>query len=248
MAVLESVVNNVGKYINDLAVAYATATTLTVGTGKCRDSTDQMEIEVASALTISSAAAGINGLDTGTIANNTWYAVHVIADSTLYNDVAAMISTSSTAPTLPYGYSAFRQVGWALTNGSAQFLAWNQTGNQGTRKFQWATPISVLSAGAQTSFTAVSLAGAVPGIAVPVKFNAAYTPNSATNTAQLRPTGSSVAEDSVPVILGAGVAAAQKFPPFEMLVLTSSGNASIDYLVQSSDALTLTVQGFEFYV
>lgn len=248
MAALESVVNNVGKYVNDLAVAYATTTTLTIGTGACRDSTNQMEIQVDSTLTVNSAVAGAGGLDTGTIANSTWYAVHVIADSTLYNPVVGMISTSATAPTLPFGYGAFRHVGWVLTNGSAQFLKFYQVGKQSARKFQWDTPISVLSAGSQTSFTAVSLATAMPAVAVPVKLNAAYTPNSATNTAQIRPTGSSVAEDSAPVILGAGVAAAQKFPPFEVIPQLATGNPSIDYLVQASDALTLTVMGFEFYI
>jgi len=62
-------------------------------------------------LTLSTATTGANGLDTGVIANNTWYAVWVIYDPTTPT-VAGLLSLSGTAPTLPTGYTFKARVGW----------------------------------------------------------------------------------------------------------------------------------------
>lgn len=61
--------------------------------------------------TISTAASGANGLDTGAMANSTWYAVWVIYNPTT-DTIAGLISTSSTTPTLPSGYTYRARVGW----------------------------------------------------------------------------------------------------------------------------------------
>jgi hypothetical protein len=69
-------------------------------------------------LTINSAGAGANGLDTGTLAASTWYAMWAIYNpSTL--TVAGLLSLSSTAPTLPSGYTFKARVGWIRTDGTA---------------------------------------------------------------------------------------------------------------------------------
>jgi len=60
-------------------------------------------------VTISTATSGANGLDTGSIANNTWYSVWVIYNGTT---TAGLLSTSATAPTLPVGYTYQARVGW----------------------------------------------------------------------------------------------------------------------------------------
>lgn len=67
-------------------------------------------------LTINSAAAGANGLDTGSIAASTWYSVWVIRkpDGT----TAGLISASTTSPTLPSGYTYKARVGWIRTDGT----------------------------------------------------------------------------------------------------------------------------------
>lgn len=72
-------------------------------------------------------ASGANGLDTGSVANNTWCSVWVI-----YNGVttAGLFSLHATAPTMPSGYTKKRRVGWVLTDGSANILAFeNYAGN-----------------------------------------------------------------------------------------------------------------------
>jgi hypothetical protein len=53
-------------------------------------------------LTINASSVGANGLDTGALAISTWYYVYVIWNETT---VAGLVSLSSSAPTLPTGYT-----------------------------------------------------------------------------------------------------------------------------------------------
>lgn len=68
------------------------------------------------AVTINTAAAGANGLDTGALASSTWYSVWVIWNGTT---TAGLISTSATSPTMPTGYTHKARVGWIRTDGTA---------------------------------------------------------------------------------------------------------------------------------
>jgi hypothetical protein len=74
-------------------------------------------------------------LDTGTIANSTWYHVHLIK-RTDTGVVDVLISLSPTAPTLPTNYALFRRIGSMLTNGSAQWIKFIQDGD----RFVWDVP------------------------------------------------------------------------------------------------------------
>ncbi len=67
-------------------------------------------------VTPSLAVSGVNGLDTGTSATNTWYYVFVIWDGTT---TAGLLSLSDSAPTLPAGYTHFRRVGAIRSDGTA---------------------------------------------------------------------------------------------------------------------------------
>jgi len=72
------------------------------------------------------------GLDTGTIANSTWYHFHVIKRTdTAVVDV--LISLSATAPTMPTNYTERRRIGSGRTDGSAQWTAFDQDGD----RFLW---------------------------------------------------------------------------------------------------------------
>lgn len=77
-------------------------------------------------LTINCATTGANGLDTGVLANNTWYYVYVISDG---STVAGLMSLSATAPTMPGSYTYKARVGAFRTGGSATFLRIRQMGN-----------------------------------------------------------------------------------------------------------------------
>lgn len=239
-------------YVNGLNVSVASNTTLTIATGQCRDSTNETDFTVASTLTVNAAVNGVNGLDTGTFAASTIYAVYVIGDSTLISDPACLMSLSATAPVLPSGYDSFRRVGWAVSDGSIHFRTIYQIGTTSARICFYDTPVAVLTAGAQiTTFLAIDLSAVVPTVnGIPVLLNSSFTPNTAGNSASLRPTGSSVAANVAPVILTGVVAAQpQKFPTFRTLAKVAANKAEIDYVVtQNTDSLSLSVAGFEDYL
>ena len=75
------------------------------------------------------AGGGQGGLDTGSIAANTWYHAHLIKHPGI-NQVDALFSLSATAPTLPSGYTLFRRIGSMRTNGTQQWWKFVQRGDE----------------------------------------------------------------------------------------------------------------------
>ena len=126
------------------------STTMTIAAGQAADSTNASYITLGSSMgkTTSAWAAGTGngGLDTGSIANSTWYHFYLIAKADGTTDVT--FSTNATTPSLPSGYTLYRRIGSGLTNGSAQWVAFFQDGDQ----FQWAA--SVLDVNATNPGTA----------------------------------------------------------------------------------------------
>lgn len=75
-------VNAGSLYINGLGISTgATTTKINLAAGACRDSTNQDDIVLGSAVVINAATNGANGLDTGALAATTFYHVYVIASS-----------------------------------------------------------------------------------------------------------------------------------------------------------------------
>jgi hypothetical protein len=192
----------------------------------------------AISLTINSAASGANGLDTGTLAASTWYSLWVISDGT---NVAGLISTSSTAPTLPGAYTYKARVGWIRTDASTKYpLAYLQVG----RKVQYMvtsgsnlTALPQIASGGTGSYStptysAVATTSFVPPTAASMRF-VAYAPGgssvesiiSATNA-----TGSSSTTTNPPYAGGAS------YGRIQGELLLASGNASSIYVATNSSA------------
>jgi len=244
----EQVVFQPNLYVDNLAITRTGNTTLTIGTGACRDPDNTQDINVAATITIDASVNGVNGLDTGSLANSTWYRVFLIADPQGFNPVKGLVSTSAT-PVMPAGYGLLKRIGWMKTNGSAQFLAVYISGNSKLKFYQWDVPISVLAGGSSTSFLAAALSGGMPPQATPVYLNALYTPALAANTASVRPTGSSAAALSCPIEFKGQVNTVPlKQSMIKFLPQLATGAPSLDYIVTASDTLTLTVAGFEDYI
>lgn len=226
-------------YLNGLQIAVASNTTLTVASGAARDSTNQIDINLATGVTINAAINGVNGLDTGSLAASTVYAVFLIADAAQFNVPACLISTSATAPVLPTGYGIFRRIGWAVTDSSSHFLVLNQSG----RTFFYDSPVRVLNGGAATSQTAVSLAAVCPAVAnMDVLLSTSFTPNAAGHTLTLYPSGSTGTSQLISTGQVASVAITQQVRLPQKLI---SGVPKVDYVVaNSSDAASLWVYGF----
>lgn len=77
-------------------------------------------------VTASSASTGANALDAGAVANSTWYAIWLIGKSD--GTIAALLSTSATAPTMPSGYTFKSRFGWVRTGSTGNFVRFIQYG------------------------------------------------------------------------------------------------------------------------
>jgi len=113
-------------------------------------------------LTVDITVSGVNGRDTGSEASSTWYAVWVIYDGTT---VASLLSVSSTAPTMPSGYTYKRLVGFVRNDGSSNFVDFNQWGDTA-----WFTARNSVASGLNsTSYVTQDVSSAVPSASGLVK-------------------------------------------------------------------------------
>lgn len=112
-----------------------------IAAGTAANSTNLSAMALASAYTKGTGGwavgSGNGSLDTGAIANTTWYHVFLIRRPDT-GVVDVLTSLSPTAPTLPANYTQFRRIGSMKTNASAQWLAFSQLGDT----FLWDAPTS----------------------------------------------------------------------------------------------------------
>lgn len=250
-------------YINGMNISVYSTTVLAVAPGACRDQTNSIDIEIGNAnlqgvnvptplavnyqpaILINGAVNGANGLDTGSLAASTDYAIWMIADSRGYNNPAGLLSlTSNASPIIPNGYDSIRLIGFIETDGSSHFVyATHKPQNMVNAVTYYLAASSVLSGGNATSFTAIDLSTPVPTTTlrnVIVSLLVTFTPAAAGDVVQFRPTGST-ATSNVPTIVGqvAGVAQTQYIT---LIAGVGSSKPEIDYLVTSgSDSVNVSV-------
>lgn len=252
MAISKPVVNAGANYINGLKLSWASATTLTVTAGSCRNSTNVDDIRVGLALnvaatqtgtepvdagtgsvTINGAANGAAGLDTGALANNTFYAVYAIGDSFGNNPGSAIISADLDSPLLPGGYNMSFRIGYVKTDGSAEFLPFRQDGVGLDRWMWYDAPIATdITAGASATYAAVDASDGLPA-STPTMVNwyCAFTPTAGDDTLVLAP-GTSTSTLGYATLSGS-VAAVVKTG--NLICPTDSPNTdAIDYKVTGS--------------
>lgn len=130
--------------------------TFGIAAGQAADSANSVLMNLSSAYTKTTSAWAVgssNGsLDTGTIANSTWYHVYLIRRPDT-GVVDVIISTNAAAPALPTNYTQYRRIGSMLTNGSAQWLRFFQIGD----KFLWAASVSDFASTGPTTSTLFAL-------------------------------------------------------------------------------------------
>jgi hypothetical protein len=118
---------------------------ITLSVGGALDDTHSDWLALSSAITkqIDAAwAAGTNqgGLDTGAVANSTWYYIWLIKNPSS-GTVDALFSTSASSPTMPSGYSLKRLVGAVITDSSANIVAFTAVETSGGGlNVLWTTP------------------------------------------------------------------------------------------------------------
>jgi hypothetical protein len=264
-AVGTPVVNAGMGYINGLYLTWLTTSTISIANGSCRDSTNQNDIifgptlvttttpytTTPSTLVINTAQQGALGVDIGTIAASTLYAVYIIDSSLGGVPVSAVISLSFTQPTLPFGYDSFRRIGAIKTDAGSLVLAFHQEqpGGQPGRRMWYSVPISVLAATASATFVAQNLAAAVPAIKTEVVLQADLLPNAASNFVELRPTDATTGASGAngDVKMSGDVAAVHHFD--QLLVCCGLDTnvpprASIDWITDAASTVALTVTAY----
>lgn len=236
-------------YISGGGLSFLTVSTVTLGASgfpsQARDSTDVFTIRWTGLLTANITASGANGLDAGSEAADTWYAVHVIGDEGGVQPTASLLSTSATAPTLPAGYTVFRRVGWARNNGLSNFLRFTQTCDGPVRHYEYdedRTVLQVLAGGNAILFATVSMVSLIPPDSRDALLAVGLDPQTVNDGLRLRPTGSAVLEVNAVVRLTPGVTQQVDMLPTRVMVGASQ---DIDYAVTSAATLAdIYVVGF----
>jgi hypothetical protein len=146
-------------------------------------------LTLASDRTLDITAGGVNGLDTGSEAANTWYYIYLIYNPAT-DTTNGLLSVSATSPTLPSGYTKKRLIGAVRNDGSSNFIYFKQVNTLVyiAATFTW----RLLSGGTAGSLTAVDMSSYVPvtisAVAI-LSVNSAGTTNisfnSSTTTAQV---------------------------------------------------------------
>jgi hypothetical protein len=147
-------------YIAGLVPSWTSGTQVTIGAGQARSVSGGRNMVLAAPQLVDAAVVGANGIDVGALANNNWYFIFVISDSTGVNPVAGLLSTSQNAPVLPAGYDTRRRVGSLRTNGAAQLRNFQVFGSGANRSVQYRDAISGrqrLTGGAATVVTTVGV-------------------------------------------------------------------------------------------
>ena len=152
-------------YISGLTLAFTSVSTVTIATGIGRDRVDKKDLVLAAPVVLNIAASGVNGLDTGVEAANTWYHAYVIGDSNGVNPTVGILSTSQNTPTFPAGYDVARRIGSVRNSAASDFLNFQSFGNGSDRSVQYRDAISGrqrLTGGAAVAVTAVAVSQLVP--------------------------------------------------------------------------------------
>lgn len=139
-----------------LTATASTVATITADGATLYDSSGAPAYVSGVSLTNTNSGNGANGLDTGSIATSTWYYAFIIYNPTS-KTTASLISLSSSAPTLPSGYTFALRVGALMNASSGGYWRTIQYGRRATIVIgtnPTATPIlvsGVVGTGSQTS-------------------------------------------------------------------------------------------------
>lgn len=132
--------------------------------GCCADEDNTVLMSLATQIIIDIDASGVNGLDTGSKANSTWYYVFLIAKD---DGTTRGLFSLTLTPTMPSGYTKRRWVGNVKTDSSGDITDYRIYGDGGELYYIWSqdrsvSPFRVKSGGSSTSFADISLSGVIP--------------------------------------------------------------------------------------
>lgn len=244
-------------YPYGMGLTYATTTTLIVGAGNTPNSDFKNIITLDSGVTVSISASGAGGIDSGTVQASTNYNVFVIGSSNNppvqegsvvgdYDNVtnpypgSAILSTSTT-PSLPFGYDMYRYVGAVRTTAGSVLEPFVQYGTGQQRKMMYVTAISELSAGTSATYANIDVASSIPRAGLEAILKLVVTPTAASNAANVLPYGVTSTNGFVTVSGSVGsVAATSTNQP--CATGSNAGVPTLQYKVTGS--VDIYVQGY----
>lgn len=187
------IVNEPFLYLTGLGLSNNVSTpnsVMNIAIGQCRDSTDSFDINLNSPININILNKGAGGLDTGSITASTVYAILLISDPVNGNPTNAIFTLSPTSPAIPFGYTAYRVIGFCTTDSSSHIQKGQWTsGGTGYRKFKYDTfPATSVTSGNSTSYTPIDLSAFVPSNIpeLPVDIYYLFSPAAANHTFDLQ--------------------------------------------------------------
>lgn len=247
MSINLPVVNAPYLDVYGLEIAIASTTTATVQSGRARNSSNENDITLDAAVTLNAAANGINGLDTGSLANATLYSLYAVGDSSFNNDPGVVLSASASQPLLPVGYDMYRKIGYLRTDGSAHFLAGYWSGSRNERTFTYDVPLATaITAGSSATYAAVTLTTFVPSVDnVLVNLEINWTANAAGDTLALQPFNA--VGDTAKYIAGVAGASAHTLVREYLLAQLGSSVPKMNYKV-SAGTVALNVAGYKYSI
>jgi len=230
--------------IKGLQVYYNSNTKVNIAAGRCHDSTDIYDMVANDIIVIDTAAVGLNGLDTGVLVADKVYAIYLISDTVSGNPTGAIASLDFTTPLMPFGYSAYRLIGFAVTDSAVHFLKMYTSGNANARKFTYDAPIATaVTAGASGTYAAVALAKFVPPMdQLPVMIQTKFTAAAAGSLLNMQ--GGNSTGDQVSIV---GQITGLIDNANVVLAQLVSGLPVINYKV-SAGTVAINVCGFDYYL
>lgn len=248
MSEFAPIIRDVPSHITGMVVSYVNTTDVSVSPGSCSDFTNVFDIVLPEDTTVSFNTVGANGLDTGSVEANNLYNLFAISDAGGYNPVACLMSLSD-IPLLPDSptntfpaYSLYRRIGYVIVDESSEVRIVYVVGEGNVRTYQYNQYITLLTGGTQTAFTSLSTIGFLPDKTVQFELQTEYTPAVVTNTAGLRPGGST--STTFRRIKGDVVSVGSRQSSISMVSILGG----IQYQVTASDSLTLQILGFTDYL
>lgn len=109
------IISNNSANVVGVSCSYAVLTNVN---GVFRGAPGQLSINIAN--------TGTNGLDTGSEAASTWYYVWLVGDGT--NTIRGLLSTNSTGPTMPAGFTFKGRAGAIFNTAASAFTNFTQVG------------------------------------------------------------------------------------------------------------------------
>lgn len=207
-------------------------------------------ISQTSTKTINAAVNGANGLDTGSLANSTWYYVYAITNAT-GTSIQGLVSASATSPTMPANFTSKRLFSTYRTDGSAHFYAQYQQDHQVFYNLDDTSANQVLNGGIASSFAAVDCSSFIPPLSRTgyfATFILASFSGAGTVTLYVRPTGSTLVVGTLVAQIRRVITSSVNETMDTWLQFPVSSAQSIDYLLNfssvSNKGAYITVAGY----